>query len=60
MFILFYIFSSLEIWSVNHTAMYENSELKAFKNMKLLGEIFGNWPNYLLGINVYKTLEFYW
>ena len=40
--------------------MYENSEQKVFKNMRFLGEISINWRNGLLGINVYKTLEFCW
>ena len=31
--------------------------LRFLKNVKLLGEIDSNWPNDLLGINVYKTLE---
>ena len=57
-FILSSIFSGLELWSVNDTSIYENSELKVFKNIKFLDEIFDNWPNDLLGINVYKTLNF--
>ena len=59
MFTLTFISSGLEFWSLNHTSMYENSELKVFKNIKFLGEIFENWPNDLLGTNVYKTLETY-
>ena len=57
MFILSYISSGLEFWSVNHTSIYENSELKVFKKFKLLGEIFNNWPNDLWGTNVCKILE---
>ena len=60
MFILSSVSSGLEIWSVNHTAIHENSELKVFKNMEFLGEISNNWPNNLLGTNVYKTLESCW
>ena len=52
MFTLFSISSDLRFWSVNHTSIYENSELNVFKNMKSLGEISNNWPNYLLAINV--------
>ena len=40
--------------------MYENSELNVFENIKFLGEIPSNWPNDLLEINVYKTLETCW
>ena len=57
MFILSFISVGLEFWSVNNTLMYQNSELKVFKNITFLGEITINWPNYLLGINIYKTLE---
>ena len=39
----------LEFWSVNHTSKYQKSELKVFKNIKLIGEIFSNWLNDLLG-----------
>ena len=57
MFFLSFISSCLECWSVNHTSIYENSESNVFKNRKFLGEISNNWPNNLLGTNVYKTLE---
>ena len=60
MFILSSISSSLKFWSVNYTSMYENSESKVLKNIKFLGEISNNWPNDLLGTNVYKTLGFCW
>ena len=60
MFILSSVSSGLEFWSVNSTSLYENSELKVFKNIKCFGEIYSNWPNYLLGTNVYKTLEPCW
>ena len=38
-----------------------NSELKVFKNIKLLSEIFNNWLNDLLGEKplLYKTVESY-
>ena len=39
MFILSSISRGLEFGSVNHTLIYENSELKVFKNIKLLGKI---------------------
>ena len=51
MFILSSISSSLKFWSVNHTSIYENSELKVFGNIKFLGERSNNWPNDLLGTN---------
>ena len=60
MVILSSISSGLEFWSVNHNSIYENSELKVFNNIKCLGEIFNNWPNYLLGTNAYKALESCW
>ena len=52
MFILSSISRGLDFWSVNHTSIYENSELKVFKNIKFLAEISNNWPNDLLGTNV--------
>ena len=60
MFILSSISSSLEFWSVNHNAIYEKSELKGFKNIKLLGEISSGWTSDLFWPNVCKTLECYW
>ena len=62
MFILSSISSSLEFWSVNYTLLYENSDSKVFKNMKIYvwAEISNKWPNDLLGINVYKVLESWW
>ena len=60
MFILCFISSDLECWSVNHTSIYEDSESNVFKNRKFLGEIFNDLLNDLLGTDVYKTLEYYW
>ena len=37
MFILSHASISLEFWSVNNTSIYENSELKVFKNIQFLG-----------------------
>ena len=54
------ISSGLEFWSVYHGSICENSESNVFKDIKFLGEMFNNWPNDLLGTNVYKTLEFCW
>ena len=53
MFIQFSIISGLKSWLVNHTPIYQNSNI--FKNIELLGEISNNWPNNLLGTNVQKT-----
>ena len=39
MFILSYVYSGLEFWSVNSTSIYQNSELKVSKNMVFLDEI---------------------
>ena len=60
MFILSSVSSGVEFWSVNHTSVYESSELKVFKNIKFLGEISNNWSNDLLRTNVYKTPESCW
>ena len=57
MFILSSISSGLIFWSVNNIWMYENCELKVFKNIKVLAEISSNWLNDLLEINLNKTLE---
>ena len=56
MLILSSISRGLELWSVNHTSIYENSELTVFKYAK----ISSNWPNDLLGTNEYKALEPCW
>ena len=37
----------LLFWSVTHTSIYENSELKVFKDMTFFGKTFNNWPNEL-------------
>ena len=36
MFILTFVSSGLEFYSVNHTSVNENSELRIFKNIELL------------------------
>ena len=56
MFILSSISRDLEFLSVNRTSIYEKSELKVSKNVKFFGEMSNNWPNDLLGTNIYKTL----
>ena len=60
MFILSSISSGLEFWSVNHTSIYESSELNVLKNINFFWEISRNWRNDLLGMNVYKTLKSRW
>ena len=57
MFILFSISSGLEIWSINHTSIYENSESKDFKNVKFLDEISNNWLNDLLETKVTRLFN---
>ena len=42
MFVLSFVSSNLEFSSVNHTSIYETSLLKAFKNIKIFGEISNN------------------
>ena len=60
MFILSSIFIGLEHWSVNHTSVYKNFGSKFFKIVTFLGEISDNWPNDLLGTNIYNTFESCW
>ena len=60
MFMLSSISSSAEFLPVNHTSIYENSDLKVFKYIKSLGAISNNWPNDLFRIFVDKTLELCW
>ena len=57
MFILSSISSGLEIWSINHTSIYENSESKDFKNIRFLDEISNNWLNDLLETKVTRLLN---
>ena len=57
MFILSSASSGLEFCSANHTSIYENSELKVFKNINFLGEICNILANNLFGTYVYKTLQ---
>ena len=52
--------SGLEFWSINHTALYEHSELKFFQKINFFHEISSNWPNELLGPNIDKTLQSCW
>ena len=52
MFILSFISSSLELSAVSRNSVYENSELKDFKNSKFLDKLSNNWSNYLFGTNV--------
>ena len=57
---LVYISLGLKCWSVNYSSIYEKYGLKVFKHTKFVGEISNNWPNNLLGTNLYKTLESCW
>ena len=59
MFILSFVSRGLEFWSVKHTSIYENPELKVFKNI-FLYEIPSNWQISLLGTNLHKSLESCW
>ena len=49
--------SGLQFWSVNHTLLDENFDLKVFKNIKFLGEIFDNWTKDLSGK---KSIQDFW
>ena len=55
MFILSSISRSLEFWSLNHTLIHEESELKGFKNIKVLDKISNNLPKDLFGVNILKS-----
>ena len=55
-FILSSVSSSLQFWWANHTSIHKNLEL----GRKLFVEILNNWPNDLLGTNVYKNLASCW
>ena len=33
------VYSGLLLWSVNHTLIYENSGIKVFKKIEIVGEI---------------------
>ena len=57
MIILSSIASGFEFSSVNHTSIYENYEIKVFKDIKFLKEISNIWPKDLLRANAYKPLE---
>ena len=48
MFILSFISSALQFWSVNNASIYQNVELNVYKNIKCFGKISSNWPNDLL------------
>ena len=41
MFILSSVSSGLEFWSLNHTSIYENSELKVLKTLNFLVKYLG-------------------
>ena len=60
MLILSSVCRGLKFWSVNHSLIYWNSELKVLKNIEVFNEIPNNWPNDLLGRNVCETLESCW
>ena len=60
MFILSSISSGLEFWSVTKLQYMKILNQLFLKRIKLLGEISNNWPNDILGTNVYKTPEFCW
>ena len=55
-FVLSSICSGLEFRSVDHSSIYENTELKVFLKIKYLDEISNDWPNDLLGTNIYTRL----
>ena len=54
MFILSSISGGLEFRSVNHTSIYESSEIMDFNSLIVLSN---SWPNDVLGTNAYKVLN---
>ena len=57
MFLLSFTSSALKFCSVIQTSIYENPELRVFKNINFLYEISNNRQNDFYGKNVYETLE---
>ena len=55
-FVLSSISRGLLFRSVNHTSIYQNSELNIFKGMKFFGASFNKLLNGLLEKGVYKIL----
>ena len=56
-FILSSVSSGSLCWSVNNNSIYEKSKLNVFKNIKIAGEIFNNWPNDLFGTKLLKYFD---
>ena len=48
MFILSSFSRGVEFLLVSHISIYEHSELKVFKSIKVLREVYNNFPNNLL------------
>ena len=59
-FIPSFISNAWLFWSVEHTSIDWNSELKVFKRITFVGEISNKLPNGLYVTNVYKALESCW
>ena len=57
MFILSFISSGFEFWSVYHTSIYKNSELKVFKSIKIFVQLSNNWPNDLFLTNLLLPIK---
>ena len=57
MFILSFISSGFEFWPVYHISIYENPELKVFKNIKISVELSNNKPNDLFLTNLLLTIK---
>ena len=57
MFMLSCTTRDLGFRSINNASIFDNTELKAFKNIKFLGKISNNWPKDLFGTNVHRTLD---
>ena len=59
MFVLPSISGGLEFWSINHTSIYEDSQLNVFKSINLLGGT-SNKTKWFIRNKYIKTLESGW
>ena len=56
MFVLSFICSGSELWSVSHTSIHGNSKSSFFNHIKVLGEISNNCVTDLLATSSYFSM----